>query len=122
MNPSKKSEAVPWRLSDPLWRRVEIVLDSLDPPKTTGRPRADRRLLLEGILYRLRTGIQWRRLPSGYGDDSTVHRTFHRWDEQGTFEKMWDLLIEEHPELRDVSWKWEPPPGTLRRLRLKQAQ
>jgi transposase len=110
-----KLPAAPWRLSEALWRRIEIVLDTLDPPKRRGRPRADRRLLLEGMLYRLRTGRAWRSLPRAYGDDSTAHRTFHRWDEDGIFAKIRALVTQEHPEMRDLSWAWEPAPGPFRR-------
>ncbi|HVR87770.1 MAG TPA: transposase [Planctomycetota bacterium] len=108
-------KTAPWRLSDVLWRRIEVVLDALDPPKRHGRPRADRRLLLEGILYRLRTGRAWRSLPRAYGDDSTAHRTFHRWDEEGIFARIRDLVIREHPEMKDLPWAWEPSPGRFRR-------
>ncbi|HLY08376.1 MAG TPA: transposase [Planctomycetota bacterium] len=109
--------AAPWRLSDLVWRRIEIVLDALDPPKRLGRPRADRRLLLEGILYRIRTGRAWRSLPKAYGDDSTAHRTFHRWDEAGILSKIRDLVSVEHPEMKDLRWAWEPPSGSLGRLK-----
>jgi len=110
-----KTPAAPWRLSDLLWRRIEAVLDALDPPKRQGRPRADRRRLLEGMLYRLRTGRAWRSLPRAYGDDSTAHRTFHRWDEEGIFEKIRELVTREHPDMRDLAWTWEPVGGPLRR-------
>ncbi|MBV8880517.1 MAG: transposase [Planctomycetaceae bacterium] len=113
--------AAPRRISDPLWRRIEPLLDAQDPPRVTGRPRADRRLLLEGILFRLETGRPWRALPKIYGDDSTAHRTFHRWDEEGVFEKIWDLLSREHPELREIDWRWAPNGPGPRRLSLKQA-
>jgi len=114
-----KTPAAPWRLSEDLWFRIERVLDALDPPKRHGRPRADRRLLLEGMLFRLRTGRAWRSLPRAYGDDSTAHRTFHRWDEEGIFGKIRELVIEEHPEMRDLDWTWEPLPGPLRRTALR---
>lgn len=108
MSTLKALPAVPWRISNVLWRRIEIVLDTLDPPKRYGRPRADRRRLVEGIVYRMKTGRPWREIPKAYGDDSTAHRTFHRWDEQGIFEKIWALASQEHPELRNVSWQWHP--------------
>lgn len=114
---SIKASVAPWRLSDVLWHRIETVLDSLDPPKRIGRPRADRRRMLEGILYRLRTGRAWRSLPKAYGDDSTAHRTFHRWDEGGILSRIRDLVSQEHPEMRDLPWSWEPPPGLLERGR-----
>ena len=50
-----------------------------------------------------------------YGDDSTAHRTFHRWDEEGIFARIRDLVIREHPEMKDLPWAWEPSPGRFRR-------
>ena len=35
--------------------------------------------MLNGIIFRLRSGCQWNRLPKELGDDSTIHRTFQRW-------------------------------------------
>jgi transposase len=122
MNRLKNPPAAPWRISDLLWHRIEAVLDALDPPKSSGRPRADRRLLLEGIVYRLKTGRPWRELPRAYGDDSTAHRAFHRWDEAGAFERIWDLLSREHPDLKSVAWRWEPVAPPRRPDRLKRAQ
>ena len=112
-----KTSAAPWRLSEPSWRRIEPVLDALDPPRPFGRPRADRRLLLEGIVYHLKTGRPWRDLPRAYGDDSTAHRAYHRWDEAGLFDRIWDLVRRDLPELQEVSWKWTPIGSASRSLR-----
>ena len=72
-----------WRVSDDLWAKIEPVLAERDPPKDTGRPRIDPRRALDGIIYRLRSGVQWNQLPQEFGDDSSVHRTFQRWVERG---------------------------------------
>ncbi len=93
-----KTSAAPWRLSEPSWRRIEPVLDALDPPRPFGRPRADRRLLLEGIVYHLKTGRPWR-------------------DEVGLFDRIWDLVRRDLPELQEVSWKWTPIGSASRSLR-----
>jgi transposase len=100
MKPHPPSVAAPWRLSDPSWRRVELILDAMDPPRPQGRPRADRRRVLEGILYRLKTGRPWRRIPKAYGDDSTAHRTFIDWLDRGIFEKIQAVVGEQDPEFR----------------------
>ncbi len=121
MKPTK-IDAAPWRISNLLWRRIQRLLDAADPAKPVGRPRADRRLLLEGIVYRLKTGRPWRTLPKVYGDDSTAHRAFHRWDEAGLFGRIWDMLSKEDPELRRVDWRWEPVGSPVRPLPLKRAQ
>jgi transposase len=83
-----------WEVSDRAWRGVERVLDRLDPPLPTGRPRIDPRRTLNGILYRERTGCRWRELPRDYGDDASIHRTFRRWVLLGVFDKIREVIEE----------------------------
>src|SRR3954447_12300842 len=52
------------RLTDPQW---ELVQDLFPPPARTGRPRRDRREILDGVLWILRTGAPWRDLPEELG-------------------------------------------------------
>ncbi len=68
-----------WEVPDVLWEQIEPVLLEADPPNPRGRPQADARRALDGIIFRLRSGCQWNRLPKEFGDDSTIHRTFQRW-------------------------------------------
>src|SRR5215218_2734519 len=65
-----------WRVPDELWEIIEPILEKHDPPKSTGRPRIDRREALDAIIFRMRSGCQWNRLPKEFPDDSSVHRTF----------------------------------------------
>src|SRR5918911_379906 len=52
-----------------------------------GRPRlVDLRGVLNGILYVLWTGCQWRALPSEYPHWNTVYGYFRRWRQDGTWE------------------------------------
>ena len=80
-----REESLPtiWRVSDELWAHVQAVLATQDPPKHTGRPRIDPRAALDAIIFRLRSGCQWNRLPTEFPDDSSVHRTFQRWVRAG---------------------------------------
>jgi transposase len=52
-----------WPVPDPLWERIEPVLNELDPPAKTGRKRIAPRPASEGIIYEMRTGRQWNVLP-----------------------------------------------------------
>ena len=72
-----KSEALPtiWEIPDHLWEQIHPVILDMDPPKGTGRKRADPRRMLDGIVFRMRSGCQWNRLPRQLGDDSTIHGT-----------------------------------------------
>ena len=74
-----------WEIPDHLWEQIHPVILDMDPPKSTGRKRADPRRMLDGIIFRMRSGCQWNRLPRELGDDSTIHRTF-QWVELGVLE------------------------------------
>jgi transposase len=74
-------------LSDKQW---EFVSELLPPPTRTGRPRADDRVTINGILYVLTTGCRWMDMPARYGSDSTVHRRLQLWQRNGTCKKILD--------------------------------
>ena len=107
-----------WEVPDRLWDTFfEPLLREFDPAPRTGRPRADPRTCLNGILYRARTGCQWNQLPEKFGSDSTVHRTLKRWEEKGIFDKLWALLIYHCEELQAVHWEWQSADGCLNKAR-----
>ena len=74
-------------LSDKQWGFVSGLLP---PPARTGRPRADDRVTINGILYVLTTGCRWMDMPARYGSDSTVHRRLQLWQRNGTWKKILD--------------------------------
>lgn len=43
---------------------------------------------VEGILFMVRSGCQWRLLPSSYGCWCSVHRRFKRWVDRGIWEQL----------------------------------
>ena len=104
---TEKRETLPtlWEISDDLWEQIHPVILEMDPPKSTGRKRVDPRRILDGIIFRMRTGCHWNRLPGELGDDSTIHRTFQRWVRLGVLERIWAVLIEECAELGAVEWQ-----------------
>jgi putative transposase len=114
-----RSKSLPtiWEVPDDLWERIEWLINEYDPPKTTGRSRADARRVLDGIIFRFRTGCQWNHIPKVYGDDSTIHRTFQRWLEINLFEMIWSLLAAECDELARVKWEWQAADGWLGKAR-----
>lgn len=96
-----------WKIPDAAWERIEPILWEAYPSAPTGRKRIDWRAAFDGIIYRLRTGCQWNRLPKEFGDDSSVHRWFQRWVEDGIFEAIWAELLSECEELGGVNWRWQ---------------
>lgn len=73
------------------------------------------------MIFRLRSGCQWNQLPNEFPDDSSVHRTFQRWEQNGVLDRIWAALVEEYEELDGVDWQCgagdAPPPGKVQMLR-----
>jgi len=66
------------KIPDDLWDEIKIILPPEKANKTIGRPVISFRKVLDGILYILRTGCQWKMLPKEYGSGSTCHRRFQQ--------------------------------------------
>lgn len=68
-------------LSEAEWR----VLKELLPPERgrKNRPASDNRKIVNGILWRIRTGAPWRDVPEKYGKWMTVYQRFRRWSQAG---------------------------------------
>lgn len=107
-----------WRCPDDLWEQViGPVIEQLDPPAKTGRPRIDPRKALDGVIHHLRTGGQWAALPAEFGDDSSVHRTFTRWVKKGVLTEVWSVLVGACEELDPTRWAWQSADGFLGKAR-----
>ncbi|MEV0116897.1 transposase [Streptomyces sp. NPDC050844] len=71
-------------LSDAEWELVQSLL----PRPVPGRPRLDDRTVLDGIVWKFRTGVARRDVPERYGSWASLHTRFRRWAADGTFERM----------------------------------
>ena len=91
-----KKVSVITNISDELWDIISDLLPFEKPKNTVGRPAIPFRKVLDGILYVLRTGCQWKMLPSEYGSGSTYHRRFQQWVQLNIFKKIWIKLLEEY--------------------------
>src|SRR5436305_11982152 len=116
---AKKAKPLPtiWEVSDDLWQRVLPILQEFWPKKATGRRHADWRRALNGIIFRMRSGCQWERLPRRFGPKSTVHDWFQRWCEGGVMQRIWEELVKECDELGAVDWQWQAADGRMGKAR-----
>ena len=104
----KRSKHLPTirKIPDELWDEIKIILTPEKPDKTIGRPIVPFRKVLDGILYVLRTGCQWKMLLKEYGSGSTCHRRFQEWTLSKVFEKLWIRLLQVYNDLRGIRWRW----------------
>lgn len=106
-----------WEVSDDLWERILPILLEFWPKQPTGRKVANWRQVLNGIIFRMRSGCQWDQLPRRFGPKSTVHDWFQRWNKGGVMAKLMAKLIAECAELRGVSWEWQSADGAMGKAR-----
>jgi len=87
------------RLTDDEWELIESVFPAR---AKTGRPPADRRTVVDGIFWILRTGAPWRDLPEEFGKWHTVWDLFDKWNADGTFDEILRRLIAAKVDVGDI--------------------
>jgi transposase len=72
-------------LTDAAWARIEPLL-----PGDSGRGGRwrDHRQVINGILWKVRTGADWRDVPERYGPWQTLYQRLRRWSTDGTWERL----------------------------------
>ncbi len=91
-------------LTDEQWERVRPLLPRPKPGRRGGRPWADDRACLEGILWVLRTGARWKDLPERYPSPSTCWRRLRRWEEEEVWLEMWRAFLATLDERGELDW------------------
>ena len=82
-----------YELTDFEWSIIEPLL----PNKSRGVARVDDRRVLNGILWRFRTGSPWADIPERYGPYTTCYNRFVRWRKAC----IWDRLLQAVSEAYD---------------------
>src|SRR5271154_5639960 len=76
-----------WEVTDAQWARLHPLLEPKRRADGRGRPWQDTRAVLNGVLWVLGTGAQWRELPEKYPPFQTCHRRFQQWVRRGKLEE-----------------------------------
>jgi transposase len=97
-------------LPDDLWERLEPLLPK--PRRKNrhvqfaGRKPSEPRQIVQGILFVLRTGIPWRRLPatSDFPSGYTCRRYLRRWNRRGIWQRLFEALLAELQKAHQIDW------------------
>lgn len=103
----RKGEQPPWIVPDELWARVEPLLPvQRRRLRSPGRRRLPDRLVLQGILFVLHTGIQWEFLPQelGFGSGMTCWRRLQEWNAAGVWQRLHEILLAELHTAGKLDW------------------
>ena len=92
-------------LTDEQWERIKPFIPQ--PVKTVkgGRPRADDRACLEGILWVLRSGARWRDLPERFPSPSTCWRRMVDWETEDVLVRIWQAFLDTLNEQGLLDWE-----------------
>lgn len=107
MGKKKKKRNGLREIPDDLWTLIEPILPPGKPPGSNGRPAVPNRTALNGILYVLRTGCQWKMVPSQYSSGSTCHLRFQTWARAGLFQKIWRVCLKHYDDLHGIDWHFQ---------------
>ena len=89
-----------WRqISDDQWQRIEGFPPGR--PDSVGVTARGNRLFVDGVLWVLRSGAEWKDLPEGYGKWKTAHQRYTRWARAGIWERVFQVLLDD-PDNRYV--------------------
>nr|WP_244187803.1 transposase [Streptomyces regalis] len=89
-------------LTDAPW----AVLEPLLPKRAkVGRsPVWPRRQLIDGIRFRVRTGVPWRNVPVEYGPWGRIYDLFRRWQRDGTWHLVLTRLQSQADAKGGITW------------------
>src|SRR5579885_1666433 len=82
-------------VTDAQWELIAPHLPEHPPSPKGGRPRADDRECLEGILWLLRTGARWRDIPVDLPSGSTCWRRLVEWAGDDVLSHLHAVLVEQ---------------------------
>ena len=88
-------------LTDEEWARLAPLMPA--HPRQ-GHRWNDHRTVIDGILFRTRTGCPWRDLPPGFGNWKSVYGRHRRWSLDGTWEHILDALRAGCDEAEGKDW------------------
>lgn len=97
-----------WEVPDGLWSQIKQVLPREKRKGSVGRPALPNRQVVNGILFVLRSGCQWKGLKKEwYGASSSLHKRFQEWNESGLWKKIYRLIVKYYQKKRRIRWKWQ---------------
>ena len=89
-------------LTDASWAAIAPLLPS-DPRR--GQAWRDHRTVLNGILWKLATGVPWRDVPERYGPWQTLHARLLRWQRDGTWDRVLRHVQQHSDAVGEIVWE-----------------
>jgi transposase len=98
------------RLTDEQWN---LISDLFPEPAKMGRPPSDRRMIMDGVLWILRTGSGWRDMPEEFGPWETVYGLYNNWNAIGFLDQILSRLRATQADAGEIDNKLWCVDGTI---------
>jgi len=69
--------------------------------------------VLAAVFYVLRTGVQWKALPAGFGSASAVHRYFQLWTRKWVLRRIRQEGLGDYEEMKGIDWEYQSIDGSM---------
>jgi transposase len=99
-------------LTDEEWARLEPLLPDRSPRR--GGRWADHRIVINGVIWRTRSGSPWRDLPAEYGNWKTVYNRHRRWSADRSWARILDELRRDADREEGPQWTVGIDAGVVR--------
>ena len=88
-----------YHLTDAQWDKIKFLFE-----KTVGRgrPPLNPRIVLDAIIWTMKSGGRWRDLPPEFGNWNSIYHKFRKWCEQGLFKRLLNLFTDEGTALLEI--------------------
>jgi putative transposase len=97
-----------WNVPHPLWFKTAPILPPDNPSGTVGRPALPNRQVLNGILFILCTGRQWKSLKKEwFGASSIIHDRYQAWRRAALSARIFQLMLEYYYQVKRIQWRWQ---------------
>ena len=80
-----------YELTDQEWEQIAPLLP-VEKNSRPGRPSKDNRLMINAMIWIVRSGAPWRDLPERYGPWKSVYSRFRKWIEDGILDNIFRVL------------------------------
>lgn len=88
-------------LTEAQWKKLESLLPA-NPRR--GHVYRDHRRVVNGIVWRMKTGAPWRDIPERYGPWQTCYDRFVRWSRDGTWQRILTALQVDVDAEGNIDW------------------
>jgi transposase len=87
------------------WQKLQLLPPEAPKPQG-GRSRNENPVVLDDVVYRLRTGCQRRAIPREFGSGQTCHQRFQEWQRAGVFQMIFICMLHYYDHRRGIEWQW----------------